>query len=267
MGDCGTRGVGGGYDKRPAAELHGHDPPTLLRAWGRAALTGVAASLPPLTYIPTGMYVAGPMNATPAPATHRDPVATRQALLGAAFEEIQAVGFRAASLDNILARVGVTKGALYHHFPNKNALGLAVIDELIWPQSRRHFEVLADPTLHPVDALISILKDEITTMGGHEHIHGCPVCNLVQDMAGVDEAFRLRLLRIHEAWQEAITQALKRGQQAGQIRRDADAAHMAALMVAAYEGANVMAKAAADDGVFHSAMQGLIALGESLRVR
>ena len=38
-------------------------------------------------------------------------------------------------------------------------------------------------------------------------------------------------------------------------------------MVAAYEGANVMAKAAADDAVFERAMQGLIALGESLRVR
>jgi TetR/AcrR family transcriptional repressor of nem operon len=207
------------------------------------------------------------MNAHPAPATRRDPDATRQALLGAAFEEIQAVGFRAASLDNILARVGVTKGALYHHFPNKNALGLAVIDELIWPQSRRHFEVLADARLHPVDALISVLKDEMADMGKHEHMHGCPVCNLVQDMAGVDEEFRLRLLRIQEAWQEAITAALVRGQQAGQIRREVDARAMAALMVAAYEGANVMAKAAADNTPFERAMQGLIAMGESLRLR
>lgn len=207
------------------------------------------------------------MNAHPSAATRRDPDATRQALLVAAFEEIQAVGFRAASLDNILARTGVTKGALYHHFPNKNALGLAVIDELIWPESRRHFEVLADESLHPIDALNLVLKDEMATMGQNEHIHGCPVCNLVQDMAGIDEAFRARLLRIHDAWQEAIAATLARGQARGQVRREVDPQAMAALMVAAYEGANVMAKAAADDAVFVRAMAGMIAMGESLRVR
>jgi AcrR family transcriptional regulator len=207
------------------------------------------------------------MNATPAHA-RRDPDATRMALLTAAFEEIQAVGFRAASLDAILARTGVTKGALYHHFPNKNALGLAVIDELVWPEAQRHFQVLADASVHPIDALIGILREEMQNMSDCDrNFHGCPVCNLVQDMAAIDEGFRHRLLRIHDAWQEAITNALARGQRQGQIRRDAHPARLAALMVAAYEGANVMAKAAQSNGPFERAMQGLIELGETLRVR
>jgi AcrR family transcriptional regulator len=52
---------------------------------------------------------------------------TRDKLLKAAFEEIYRRGFQAASLDTILAKAGVTKGALYHHFPDKGALGYAVV--------------------------------------------------------------------------------------------------------------------------------------------
>ena len=63
------------------------------------------------------------------PKRHAD--RTRNALIHAAFEEIWQFGFQAASLDAILERARLTKGALYHHFPNKQALGYAVVDEYI----------------------------------------------------------------------------------------------------------------------------------------
>jgi AcrR family transcriptional regulator len=205
------------------------------------------------------------MSAQPAP--RRDPDATRLAILGAAFEEIQAVGFRAASLEHILARAGVTKGALYHHFPNKQALGLAVIDELIWPEASGSFAILADESVNPVEALIGFVREEIAEAAADGHLHGCPVCNLVQDMAAIDEEFRLRLLRIQNGWREAIANALRRGQRQGTVRKGIDAERMAAVLVAAYEGANVLAKAAQDDKTYVTCMQGLIDLGETLRPR
>jgi AcrR family transcriptional regulator len=36
-----------------------------------------------------------------------------------------------ASLDTILAATGVTKGALYCHFSSKEALGYAIVEEVI----------------------------------------------------------------------------------------------------------------------------------------
>ena len=56
---------------------------------------------------------------------------TRQEILESAFQEIHRNGFQAASLTSILERTGVTKGALYHHFPNKQALGYAVLEEVV----------------------------------------------------------------------------------------------------------------------------------------
>ena len=66
----------------------------------------------------------------------RDPERTRERLLQAASREIYRSGFQSASLDTILASAGVTKGALYYHFKNKEALGYAVVEEVISPDVR-----------------------------------------------------------------------------------------------------------------------------------
>ncbi|HEV8177740.1 MAG TPA: TetR/AcrR family transcriptional regulator, partial [Gemmatimonadales bacterium] len=83
----------------------------------------------------------------------RDPGATRDRLLNAAFEEIYRRGFQATSLDTILAKAGVTKGALYHHFPDKAALGYAVVDEVVKGLLLKRWGVLAPSTGDPVSAL------------------------------------------------------------------------------------------------------------------
>ena len=55
---------------------------------------------------------------------------TRRSLLDASRQEFATKGYAGASLDEIAKRARVTKGALYHHFPNKAALLEAVYIEL-----------------------------------------------------------------------------------------------------------------------------------------
>ncbi len=52
---------------------------------------------------------------------------TRETLLDAAEALIFDHGFSATALDKVIARAGVTKGAFFHHFASKAALGRAVI--------------------------------------------------------------------------------------------------------------------------------------------
>lgn len=54
---------------------------------------------------------------------------TRNAIVDAAAEVFEARGFAGASLSDILARAGVTKGALYFHFSSKEELAKALIEE------------------------------------------------------------------------------------------------------------------------------------------
>jgi len=66
----------------------------------------------------------------------RNPERTRERLLQAASREVYRSGFQSASLEAILAATGVTKGALYYHFDSKEALGYAIVEEIIAPDLR-----------------------------------------------------------------------------------------------------------------------------------
>jgi len=61
----------------------------------------------------------------------RQPEVTRAQLLQAARQRFGTVGFAATSMEDLVRSVGVTKGALYHHFAGKEELFRAVVDLVI----------------------------------------------------------------------------------------------------------------------------------------
>jgi AcrR family transcriptional regulator len=56
-------------------------------------------------------------------------VATRERILDAALQVFAQKGYHRAVVDDIVRASGTSKGAVYHHFPNKEALFLALVDE------------------------------------------------------------------------------------------------------------------------------------------
>lgn len=166
---------------------------------------------------------------------------TRQRILEASFAEIHRHGFQAASVANILADTGLTKGALYHHFPSKKDLGLAVVDEMIGTGLvERYVRPLRDAA-HPAQALIELIgvkqgmSDELVRLG-------CPLNNLMQEMSPVDDEFRDRLNRILSQWQDAFEEALRRAQMAGEVRGEVNCHAAALFIVSAWEGCTGVAK-------------------------
>ncbi|MGA3254984.1 MAG: TetR/AcrR family transcriptional regulator [Mycobacterium sp.] len=55
---------------------------------------------------------------------------TRQRLIAAASRQFARRSYSMVSLDDILVEAELTKGAMYFHFPSKQALALAIIDDL-----------------------------------------------------------------------------------------------------------------------------------------
>src|SRR5579863_6241691 len=116
----------------------------------------------------------------------RDPGRTRERLLQAAFREVRRSGFQSAGIDTILAATNVTKGALYHHFESKEALGYAIVDEVIAKMVRERWLLPLEQSKDrdPIDLLIGIVRAIPTRP--RDIKGGCPLANLAQEMSQLD---------------------------------------------------------------------------------
>jgi len=183
-----------------------------------------------------------------------DSSATRTRLLLAAFREIYRCGFQAAAVAEILSDTGLTKGALYHHFPSKHALGLAVIDEVIQGYLAKNIFEPLEEAPHPAHALLAILEQRKYAKDDESTARGCPLNNLVQEMSPIDADFREHLSRVLGRWESALRVALMKAKEAGEVRADVDCEAAALFILAAWEGCFSVAKSRQSASLFRECL-------------
>lgn len=182
---------------------------------------------------------------------------TRSRLLQAAFTEIYRHGFQAAGLAAILQNAGLTKGALYHYFPSKHALGLAVIDEVIKERlAARLFRPLEESE-DPFGTLLALLERRVQDGDDDTLQWGCPLNNLVQEMSPVDPDFREHLAVLLARWQDALRTALAKAQTQRRIRAEVDCEAASLFVLAAWEGCWGIAKNRQSGPVFRQCLREL----------
>ncbi|HEX6063877.1 MAG TPA: TetR/AcrR family transcriptional regulator [Longimicrobiales bacterium] len=102
----------------------------------------------------------------------RNAAGTRTAILDAAENLVMSHGFGGTSVDAILERTGLTKGAFFHHFPSKSELAHALVDRYA-QLSQEHLEdkmaraerMSRDP-LQQVLIFIALFEEEMAELAG-----------------------------------------------------------------------------------------------------
>jgi TetR/AcrR family transcriptional regulator, transcriptional repressor for nem operon len=194
----------------------------------------------------------------------RTPDQTREAILDRAVSVIHAKGFQAASLSDILADTGLTRGALYHHFPNKQALGLAALERIEQMVRSDWLEPLANCD-DPIDRLVETMYGMGMSLGPDDILAGCPLNNLAQEMSLADEEFRSRAASIYYQWRLGVAQALEQGQRRGKVRAGADPMAAATFFVGALAGGRGLAKVSRSPEPLEMVARELAAYLETLR--
>ncbi len=92
--------------------------------------------------------------------------ATRRALLDAAAGLLDAGGTDAVTLREVGARAGVTRGAPYRHFPDKDSLLTTIATEALEHLAEQVRTIRADPRVPPADTLHRALA-ALMTIGRH----------------------------------------------------------------------------------------------------
>jgi TetR/AcrR family transcriptional repressor of nem operon len=183
---------------------------------------------------------------------------TRGQILDAAARLIHLQGYHSTSLDDVLKESGVGKGNFYYHFKSKEDLGYAIIDRVMQGFLRRTLEpVFADPSEDPIAQIHAFLDRVLDHQRQRNCVGGCPIGNLASELSDVHEGFRRRLSGIFAEWRVKLAEALRRGQETGSVREDADPSALAQFLVAALEGAILLTKVTKDIGIMERCVEQL----------
>ncbi|MFJ3723925.1 ScbR family autoregulator-binding transcription factor [Streptomyces sp. NPDC090045] len=153
---------------------------------------------------------------------------TRQAILDGAAAAFDRSGFEGTSLSDVVKHAGVTKGALYFHFPSKEALARTLMDEQF--QVAEHLPTIENPGLQTVIDLT------------HQMAHG------LRTDVRIRAAIRLVVEfgsfthpdpTPYDTWIATCRSCLTPAQEVGDIHATVDIQALAALLVAAFTGIQV----------------------------
>ncbi len=149
-----------------------------------------------------------------ARAVRRRPEISRGEILDAALACFAARGYHETSVDEIAARAGLSKGAIYWHFAGKRELFLAIVDRFT-DSALAEFGLVAEApdwraALREIFARVR-LQLEV----------GMPLFKVALEFiaqSARDDEIRVRAERAHGVWKAAVEKQIARGVAEGTLR-------------------------------------------------
>lgn len=185
----------------------------------------------------------------------RNPIETRQRLVGATVELMLLQGFSGTSVDEICARAGLTKGSFFHHFPSKEAICAAAVEwwgemgtslyAAAWGDVEGGGEEPAsdrDP-LAQLHQLIDIMVS--FTMRADEPCV-CMVGMISQELAQTHPALQEVCTRELDRWSMNVCRLLTAAKERHTPARDFDPAQVAWFLNSLWQGSMLVGKTCAE---------------------
>jgi TetR/AcrR family transcriptional repressor of lmrAB and yxaGH operons len=162
---------------------------------------------------------------------------TRERLVAAMAAALPRRGMNGIGLNELLASAQAPKGVLYHHFPGgKAALTVAAIEATV-AQLLAGLDQLLARAPDPVAALQAWFGQAQKRLADGAFECGCPLATVALESTAADTAIRDALAAAFVAIRQRLADALRASGHAA-----ASAEGLAALIVAAYEGALMQAR-------------------------
>lgn len=176
---------------------------------------------------------------------------TKELITDHAFKLFYENGFKATSIDKIMKSTQLSKGAFYHHYKNKQEIGLEVIEQKI---EQRVYNGMIEPLLETGNAS-DILKDTFVNRIKHfpfyDKKHGCPMNNFINEIGDYEKPYQTALKSIIEKWRIALVNILERGKVENTFRKNISSKAVAVYLISAFEGIRGIRKLYNDDEILN----------------
>ena len=166
---------------------------------------------------------------------------TKAVILSAAKSLINTQGFKATSINDIMAASGVKKGTLYFHFSGKEDLGKAILE-----QSRQESADFLEASLQGntvAEKLNGYLDAVLRKHKQANFVGGCLIGNTALEMADCNPAFLETVQLTFHHWRNTLAELIAEGEETGQLTITLPPKQLALHMVAVIEGGIMMSRA------------------------
>lgn len=159
---------------------------------------------------------------------------TEDRIMEAALELFVRNGFHGTSIDNIMSKVQLTKGAFYSHFTGKNDLFMRLVD-----QYRQQFIGGITATIEQSEGnALDKLHRVITFLSrfAAEHTNMCVFLTFLTSELNSDTDFEAALKQIYRDYQKLISGLVRQGKLQRLFKQELDADLVAMTFMALHDG-------------------------------
>ena len=165
---------------------------------------------------------------------------TRTRLIHAAMRLFWEKGYGSTSVADVLQTAKVNSGSLYHFFPGKQDLLLAVLDT--YRAGTR--EMLIEPAWRgvgdPIERIFALLARYRKSLEDTDCVYGCPIGSLALELHEPDLPVRERLAANFSAWIDSIAACLEAA--GSRLPSDCNRRALAGFVLTTMEGAVMQAR-------------------------
>lgn len=172
----------------------------------------------------------------------RDPAATRQRLIDSTVRLMLQQGFSGTSVDQICKDAGMTKGGFFHHFENKEALGIAAIEWWGRMGTALYADAWKDSTLDPLEQLHRMFDIMISFTRRNDDPVVCMVGMMSQEMSATNPAFQAACEKELNLWTENVSKLLTAAKKLHKPKTKFDPIKVAWLLNSLWQGSMLIGK-------------------------
>lgn len=172
-----------------------------------------------------------------------DPTApsTRERLLATAMRLFWEKGYNSTSVADILREAEANSGSLYHFFPTKQDVLVAVLEQYRDGIEPMLLQPVWDGVDDPIEKVFALLHGYRRLLLESDFRLGCPIGNIALEIAEPDPVVRTRLVQNFESWVAAVKACFD---EAGpRIPPGTDTKHLARFCLVNMEGGVMLARA------------------------
>src|SRR3712207_6558219 len=169
---------------------------------------------------------------------------TRDRLLSAAMRLFWEKGYNTTSVADIVREAGAHSGSLYHFFPTKQDLLVAVLDRYLAGIHPMLLRPAWEGVDDPIERVFALLADYRRRLVETDCFYGCPIGSLALELHEPDPPVRERLAANFEQWVKRVEGCFDAA--ADRLPVDVDRRALATLVLSTMEGGVMQARTLRD---------------------